>query len=339
MRIGIVNDLPMAVELLRRTIATTAEHHVAWVATNGREAVEACALDLPDLVLMDLTMPEMGGVEATRRIMAATPCPILVVTASIDANVPEVYDAMGFGALDAIEVPTMAPDGGTSVQANQFLLKISNIAKLVKDSPLTRGNGRNTRASFAPARRLIAIGASAGGPAAVAAVLSKLPRDLPAAIVLIQHVDAQFVPGLVSWLGQHTALPIRSARDGDRLETGTVFIAATNDHLVFRSTGELTYTSEPRDNLYRPSVDVFFESVARRWRGDVVAVLLTGMGRDGAKGLKLLRDKGYLTIAQDAATSAVYGMPKAAAAIGAAAEILPLDLIAPRLVQACGHTV
>jgi two-component system response regulator WspF len=338
-RIGIVNDLPMAVEQLRRALAITSTHQVAWVATNGLEAVQACALDVPDLVLMDLTMPGMNGVEATRRIMAATPCPILVVTASIDANIPDVYDAMGHGALDAVEVPTMAPDGGTSVQADLFLAKIASIARLIQDSPLTRRSGRGSRIPAPLAPRLIAIGASAGGPAAVAGVLSKLPKDLPAAIVLVQHVDARFVPGLANWLAQHTVLPIRPARNGDRLEAGTVLIAATNDHLVFKSTGELEYTFEPVDNFYRPSVDVFFESVAHRWRGDVAAVLLTGMGRDGAKGLKALRDKGHLTIAQDEATSAVYGMPKAAAAIGAAAEILPLGLIAARLVQAFGHNI
>jgi two-component system response regulator WspF len=195
------------------------------------------------------------------------------------------------------------------------------------------------RASGSSVQRLVAIGASAGGPAAVAAVLGGLPGNFPAAVVLVQHVDEKFVPGLANWLGQHTQLPVRPAREGDSPELGTVLIAATSDHLVFKSATELGYTSEPRNYPYRPSVDVFFESAAMRWRGELFGVLLTGMGRDGARGLKTLRDGRHLTIAQDQATSAVYGMPKAAAAIGAAAHILPLNAIAKRLIEACASAV
>ncbi|QJP17305.1 chemotaxis response regulator protein-glutamate methylesterase [Starkeya sp. ORNL1] len=338
MRIGVVNDLPMAVELLRRVIASAPAHQLAWTATNGREAVEACRRDLPDLVLMDLTMPEMGGVEATRRIMAETPCPILLVTASIDANVPGVYEAMGYGALDAVDIPSVVPFEGMASNASLLLSKIATIGKLVGDSGTRRRAMPHALPASGAVRKLIAIGASAGGPAAVAAVLGGLPGDIPAALVLVQHVDEKFVPGLADWLGQHTALPVRPAQDGDRPEVGVVLVAATSNHLVFKSATELGYTSEPRDYPYRPSVDVFFESAARRWGGELFGVLLTGMGRDGARGLKTLRDAHHLTIAQDQATSAVYGMPKAAAAIGAAVDILPLNSIANRLIEACATT-
>ncbi|MBS9477605.1 chemotaxis response regulator protein-glutamate methylesterase [Ancylobacter radicis] len=334
MRIGIVNDLPMAAELLRRIIVAAPEHQVAWIAGDGREAVASCARDLPDLVLMDITMPQMDGVEATRRIMAATPCPILLVTASIDANVSGVYEAMGHGALDAVDIPTVGTDVSAAPAAT-LLAKIAIIGKLV-------GDGRTGRASPPPApaagnaRRLVAIGASAGGPAAVAAILTRLPADFPAALVLVQHVDPKFVPGLANWLGQQARLPVRAAAEGDRPEAGTMLIAASGDHLVLGASGELAYTAAPRDYPYRPSVDVFFHSAARFWRGELVGVLLTGMGRDGAQGLLALRQAGHLTIAQDQKSSAVYGMPKAAAALSAAVDILPLDHIAGRLADVFG---
>ncbi len=338
MRIGIVNDLPMAVELLRRIVSSTAEHEVAWVATNGREAVEACRRDRPDLILMDLNMPEMDGVEATRRIMAETPCPILLVTASVDANVSGVYEAMGYGALDAVDIPTFAANAPATAPGAALLARMATIWRLSQDVPAIARKRPAAPASVSSAQRLVAIGASAGGPAAAATLLGGLPSRFPAAIVLVQHLDAQFVSGLASWLKQQCRLAVRPAREGDRPEPGTVLIAAHSDHLVLKSAGELGYTAEPRQYAYRPSIDVFFESVARWWPGELVGVLLTGMGRDGARGLKLLRDKHYLTIAQDKATSAVYGMPKAAAAIGAAREILPLDAIAPRIVEACGQS-
>ncbi|MCK0196417.1 chemotaxis-specific protein-glutamate methyltransferase CheB [Ancylobacter sp. 6x-1] len=334
MRIAIVNDMPMATELLRRVVAAAPEHELAWTAADGAEAVEACRRDRPDLILMDITMPRMDGVEATRRIMTQTPCAILLVIASVDGNVPGVYEAMGHGALDAVDLPTAGPSGAVELQA--LLAKIAIIRKLVGDSRLAR-RPAPAEARAETARRLIAIGASAGGPAAVAAVLGGLPPDLPASIVLVQHVDEKFVPGLAAWLGQHTALKVRPAGEGDGVEQGTVLIAATSDHIVLKSAGALGYTPEPRSYPYRPSVDVFFESAALQWSGPVVGVLLTGMGRDGARGLKALRDVGHLTIAQDEATSAVYGMPKAAAALGAAIEILPLPAIAPRLLDACGY--
>jgi two-component system response regulator WspF len=332
MRIAIVNDMPLAIEALRRVLALAPQHQLAWTALDGEEAVELCRRDRPDLVLMDLVMPRMDGVEATRRIMAHTPCAILIVTADIETNAARVFSAMGEGAIDAIDTPLIGR-GDPKAGAQPLLAKITAIARLIDEgsngpSPIGR--------KPASADRLVAIGASAGGPAALAAVLQSLPASFPAAVVIVQHVDARFAPGLATWLGQHSALPVRLAREGDRVQPGSVLVAGTDDHLVFKSQGRLGYTSTPADHAYRPSVDVFFKSAARFWNGPLIGVLLTGMGSDGAQGLKAFRELGHDTIAQDRATSAVYGMPKAAAALGAAADILPLENIATRLTELLG---
>jgi len=183
---------------------------------------------------------------------------------------------------------------------------------------------------------MIAIGASAGGPAAIAKLLAGLPPDLPAAVVVIQHLDASFAVDLADWLANESSLPVRLAKESDRPEPGLVLVAGTNDHLQVTAKQCLGYTPHPRELAYRPSVDVFFESVSELWAGRAIGVLLTGMGRDGARGLQVLRDRGHHTIAQDEATSVIYGMPKAAVVLGAAAEVLPLERIAPRLAELCG---
>lgn len=333
MRIGIVNDLPLAVEVLRRALALRSEHEVTWIARDGAQAVELCARQTPDLVLMDLIMPVMDGVEATRRIMTGTPCAILIVTASVGANTGRVFDAMGHGAIDAVDTPVLSPND-SQASASAFLRKIDIIAKLVGTRRFVPGPDIFGETwAITRRQRLIAIGASAGGPAALAILLAGLPKDFPAAIVIVQHVDERFAAGMADWLNRDSPLSVRVAQEGDRLIAGTVLLAGTNDHLTLRAEDRIGYTPEPRDYAYRPSIDVFFDSVNAQWSGEAVGVLLTGMGRDGAKGLKALRSKGHYTIAQDQATSAVYGMPKAAAALGAAVDILPIERIAPRLID------
>jgi chemotaxis response regulator CheB len=180
---------------------------------------------------------------------------------------------------------------------------------------------------------LIVIGASTGGPAALQTILAPLPADLPAAVVIVQHVDEQFARSFAEWLDEQTALSVRLARPGDRPQPGQVLIAGREDHLILRPDGSLDYTPEPVDYAYRPSVNVFFESVARHRRGQSLGVLLTGMGRDGGLGLLALRQAGCHTVAQDQASSAIYGMPKAAAELGAAVDILELKAIGPALLK------
>ena len=329
MKIAIANDLPVAVEALRRAL-TAPQHTLAWVARDGAEAVRRCAEDRPDVVLMDLVMPGMDGVEATRRIMAETPCAVLLVTDHANTQAGKVFEAMGAGALDVVAPPT--PSNGPAA----FLAKIETIGRLLNAEARLKMSANGHKAAVpvpsGPAGGpLVAIGSSAGGPAALATLLGALPATFAAAIVIVQHVDEKFAPGLAEWLNEQTPLPVRLAQPGDTPQPGGVLVAGTGDHLTFVGPTILGYTPHPVDYAYRPSVDVFFESAVQCWRGDLLGVLLTGMGRDGAKGLKTLRDKGHHTIAQDQATSAIYGMPKQAAAIGAAAEILPLGQMAAAL--------
>lgn len=333
MRIGIANDSALAVAALRRALALDPTLRIAWVAPDGERAVAMAQADTPDVLLMDLLMPVMDGIEATRRIMAQSPCAIVVVTMDLARNASLVFDAMSQGAIDAVDTPTL-DESDAQVLAGPLLRKLRNVRALLAN----RSRGQPARATTpapGPSPTLIAVGASAGGPAALAALFGALPVDLPAALVAVQHVDVAFAEGMAAWLDAQSALPVRVARAGDEPRIGTVLLAGTNDHLRLDRAGRLAYSAHPHQQLYRPSIDVFFHSVARYWHGSAIGVLLTGMGRDGAEGLKAMRERGWLTIAQDQATSAVYGMPKAAAALDAAAQILPLPRIAARLVQAC----
>lgn len=333
MKVAIVNDMPMAVEALRRVLALAPEHQIVWVAGDGAEAVRRCAAQKPDLLLMDLLMPVMDGVEATRQIMAQSPCAILLVTGDSKRNLRQVFDAMGHGALDVVNTPTLGT-GSTGEAAAALLRKIQNIGWLIGHADRQTRSAVPSRVGAIAEQQLVAIGASAGGPAALVQLLQGIPADFPAAIVLVQHVDQVFAAGMADWLAQSSAVPVRLARDGESPQRGAALLAGTNQHLRLLADGRLAYTVEPGDySAYRPSIDLFFESVATHWSGRAAGVLLTGMGRDGALGLRQMRERGFLTIAQDKQSSAVYGMPKAAARLQAAMEICPLQQIAPRLLS------
>jgi chemotaxis response regulator CheB len=334
--------MALAAEALRRVVVSDLRHQVAWIAKDGIEAVRLCAQDTPDVVLMDLLMPDMNGAEATREIMQRSPCAVLVVTATVAGNFSLVCEAMGHGAYDAVATPIM--EAGSAAPGAELLARLARVDEINKRirSGVWAGSPSASRApapvaaaapsppAFGPTglAPIVAIGASTGGPAAIDAVLSTWPVDFPGAVLIVQHVGAEFAPPLAQWLRGRTRLDVRVANEGDTPQPGVALLASTADHMVLSANGSIHYGREPADCPYRPSVDALFHSLAGFHRRPGVAILLTGIGSDGAVGLRALRDNGWLTIAQDQATSVVYGMPQAAARLDAAVRVMPLGDIA-----------
>jgi two-component system response regulator WspF len=333
MKIGIVNDVPLAVEAIRRILSATGRHQIIWTAPDGLEAVRQCTRQRPDLVLMDLIMPHMDGIQATRAIMQQCPCAILVVTASVDGHASRVFEALGAGAVDAVATPMLI--GPSAEQRSQLLLaKIDQIGRRFEptQSSPERFNHPALR-DPADQRRpwLVAIGASAGGPPAIAHILQHFEPGCDACLVVVQHLDESFAPEFARWLANRCPLPVILAEPGGVPSPNTIHIAGKDDDLSMVLGGQFARSPRRAGSHHGPSIDVFFESAAVNWPGRVAGVILTGMGSDGARGLRHLRQAGYHTYAQDRASSAVFGMPKAAAECGAAQHILSLSALGPSL--------
>ncbi len=336
-RVLVVDDSALARDIITLILDQDPGIEVVGQAENGEIAVDLVGTLKPDLVTMDIMMPVMDGLTAIQHIMAYHPTPILVVTSSGEAEV--AYKAISNGALEVMQKPDMTagPEEWTG-----FARRVKLLAQ-VKVITHVRGRGAaSTRVlptlGSAAAKtqahdRLLAIGASTGGPAALAKVLGGLPPDLNVGTVVVQHIAEGFVPGLVSWLKTVTILTVKPATDGERIKPGTVYIAPTGSHTVVSGGGRLGLLNSPPVESQRPAVDVLFESVREHYGRRAIAVLLTGMGRDGARGLKQIRDAGGKTIAQDEATCVVYGMPKTAVELGAVEQVLPLSNIPLAIVK------
>ncbi len=364
MRIAVANH--QAPERICRILREVPEYSIAWVAEEGEEAVRRCCADRPDLLLIDPEIPGLDGIEATRQIMEYAPCQILIVTQTIEKNAARVFKAIGCGALDAVDIPLSGTNSTAEQSRKTFLKKIKTMSRLQRreselfpvetpspKNPAAQTPQTGSRKKSETFRRkteilrafgvslppLIVVGSSTGGPKTLVRIFSRLPQDLHAAIVVIQHLEQEFSAGLAEWLNTQTSLQVRVAMRGGRPEAGVIDVAGTNDHLVITSGLTFAYTPEPFDNPYRPSVNVFFRSVARHWPDVGCGLILTGMGRDGAAELLTLRSLGWHTIAQNKESSIVYGMPKAANELNAAAEILTLDDIGPAIVTFSSRTV
>lgn len=324
MRIAIVNDTVMSVVALQKVIECNEQFSVAWIAYNGKEAVKYCAEDTPDLILMDIVMPEMDGVEATKQIMQNSACAILIVTSTIEGNSSKVFEALGAGALDVIHTPILT-ETDDCIIGYDLCKKIRMIGSLISYDVKTEvpQNNHAKNKILNETTTLIAIGSSTGGPTALTQVLENLPENYPAAFVITQHIDKQFINDFVKWLGEQINLPVRIACNGDRIEVGTVLVANSEQNIILTKDQTLSYTSEPKDCPYKPSVTTFFESIAYNRLENSIGILLTGMGKDGAAGLLAMHQKGFTTVAQEESSCAVYGMPKAAIDLDAADLILP----------------
>lgn len=335
-RVVIADDSLVVRELLAQILGSDPDIEVVGSAHDGQEAVEMVARLRPDLVTMDIHMPKMDGLEATSQIMAYTPTPILVVSSSVHGpGMGRAFDALASGALDVMK--KVEPKDWEDLQhLGRDLIRRVKVLSRVKVITHIAGRKRTTRGAKAgpplPSHgpkgvALVAIGSSTGGPSALMTVLGGLPEELPVPVLITQHIAEGFIPGLVEWLDGGCAIAVREAGDGEAPAPGTAYLAPTGLNLEFD--GSTMHFSQPnRGQLYIPSADTLFSSVARSLQARGLGVILTGMGSDGAAGLKEMHDAGASTIAQDEKTSTVYGMPKAAADIGAAGEVLPIESVA-----------
>lgn len=338
LRVLLVDDSATVRQRLRQAVETIAAGEVVGEATDGREAIELCARLRPDVVTMDMMLPVMSGLAATEYIMAHCPTPILIVSASFNrGEVFKTYDALAAGAVDVFEKPNGSEaDGYWDGIFARHLRAVARVKVIThpraKLSAWMRVEPPRPIAHGSAELPVIAIGASTGGPGAVVEILRALPPRLDAALLVVMHLSPAFATEFASWLDGVVAQEVRYAVNGETLAqvAGTVRLAPPQVHLRVDN-GRLTLSDAAERHSCRPSVDVLFESVAAACGARATGCLLTGMGRDGAAGLLRMRLAGAHTIAQDEASSVVFGMPREAIALGAAQEVLSLSEIGPRL--------
>ncbi len=340
-RVLVVDDSPTARALIVEILQSDPEIQVVGEARDGLEGVELTQKLRPNLVTMDVRMPRLDGFAATKEIMIATPTPIVIVTTSIETREVEVaMQALRAGALAAIRKPP-GPESPAFEEAAQKLLatvKAMAQVKVVRHWRAPSGarkTGREAVRSEGSSLRtpLVAIAASTGGPGALHRILSELPGNFPAPVLVVQHNTPGFMAGLVSWLDGCSDLPVKVAQQGELLLPHTVYLAPDERHLGVSPQGTALLSDAPAVGGFRPSGTYLFDSAARVCGSSLIAVILTGMGEDGTEGLRTVEQTGGQVIAQDEASSVVWGMPGTAVAAGLANLILPLDAIPARLVE------
>jgi two-component system chemotaxis response regulator CheB len=340
-RVLVVDDSATARGLLVKILESDPEIQIVGEAGDGLEAVALTQRFLPDLVTMDIHMPRLDGLEATKEIMITAPTPIVIVTASTRAGeVAKSMDLLALGALDVLVKPVgpAAPGFADDAQHLVEVVKTMSQVKVVRHwRPVPSVSAHSAAPRKERPRRgepkvqVVAIAASTGGPAALHELLGNLPGDLPASVLVVQHIAHGFTAGLAAWLNLGTELCVKVAEEGEPLAPSTVYFAPEDRHLDVSTRGIVVLSTAPPIGGFRPSATFLFQAAARTFGASAVAVILTGMGDDGVAGLRAVREAGGRVIAQDQASSAVFGMPGAAVAAGVADEVLPADEIAARL--------
>lgn len=368
-RVLLVEDSPVALVILKRILAASPDIEVVGTARHGREALELIPKLQPQVICTDYHMPQMNGLEFTEEVMIRFPRPILVISASVQAEDSQTtFKMLNAGAVDVFPKPRSPSIEEYELLKQELISKIkilsgvtvftrhrrnSNITMPVdRTAHTTAGNHQSikleTKTNFPISRppainlpfqnhhskpKIVSIGASTGGPQALNTILSQLPMNFPLPILCVQHISEGFLQGLVDWLGTECQLPVKIAKFGEIPQPGVVYFPPEGRHLELDGFGRFLCTNSPPVSGHRPSVTVTFNSVAKCYGAANIAVLLTGMGRDGADGMLAIAQAGGITIAQNEASCVVFGMPKEAIALGAAKHILPVNQIASMLLK------
>jgi len=327
-RVLVADDSPTARELLAALVLADPRLELAGLARNGGEAVAMAKQLRPDVAVLDIHMPDIDGVEATRRIMAESPLPVVIVSASVDVRELSIaFEAERAGAVAAHPKPVGPKSEAFQRDAAQLVLTIKLMAglKVVRRTvPLSTPAPRGLDLDRV---QLVAIVCSTGGPPALARIIAKLGREFPAPILCVQHISQGWANGLVRWLDGMSTLAVKIAENGEPLRAGTLYIAPDDCHLAVSGREFVAVRSDPPVGGFRPSGTLLLESVARGFGRDALGIMLTGMGDDGVAGMRALHAAGGLCIAQDSDSSVVWGMPGAVVAAGAAHEVRSLDAI------------
>jgi two-component system chemotaxis response regulator CheB len=341
-RVLIVEDSLTVRERLREVLSEDSEIEVVGVAEDGKHGIELCQSLQPDVITLDMMLPVMSGLAATEYIMAHCPTPILIVSSSTNrGEIYKTYEALAAGAVEVLDKPTGHElDAGWEHRLISTVKLVSRIRVITHPRARLRELGtlaparpvRNEIAAPSRAYDLIAVGTSTGGPAAILQLLRTIPLNFPIQIVIVIHIGEPFARAFADWLDGQTLHPVAYAVHGSPVATSEhkIVLAPPGKHLTIEN-GRFMLTEDAERHSCRPSVDVLFESIAREYGSRAVGCLLTGMGRDGAQGLLAMRKAGATTIAQDEASSVIYGMPREAALLGAAERVLPLTEIGPTI--------
>ncbi len=351
-RVLVVDDSAFMRSTIARLLEGDPEFQVVGNASDGLEAIEKVEQLGPDVVTMDVEMPRMTGIEALDVIMHRVPTPVVMLSVFTTSGATTTIDALAKGAIDFVTKPSRGPWGDVDSVTDELKEKLRRAASI---SPMRLHLARASvpspplvEAMEAPpaspprekrrSRKVVVIATSTGGPAALTQLIPSLPGDLPAGVLVVQHMPAGFTRALADRLDGISQLSVREARAGEPVQDGTALIAPGNFHMVVDSSRNIELNLDPPVHSVRPAADVLLSSVARAYGGSTVAVVLTGMGHDGAAGATEIKQAGGHVIVQDEPTSVIYGMAASVVEAGSADVIAPLPHIAVRIVQACGLT-
>ena len=338
-RVLVVEDSATVREFLLQILRSDPEIEVIGTAETGEEALAAVGRTRPDVITMDVHMPKMNGLDATRRIMETNPTPIVIVSGTADiTDTTKAFRAMEAGALAVLQRPHGTGHPAHEKTAAELVrtVKLMSEVKVIRRWPRSRPVEIPLAASACaefpqqPPQtqiKLVAIGASTGGPPVLQVILTALPRDFSVPVLIVQHIAPGFTQGFADWLAQSSSLPVQVPVHGQPMLPGHVYVAPDGFQMAVSPQGRIQLNTDEPENGLRPSVSYLFRSVVQAYGAHSVGVLLTGMGKDGASELRLMKEQGAVTIAQDKETSIVHGMPGEAIKMGGATYILPPEKI------------